>query len=59
MVAEDFRFLIARNSYTDVLKIGQWIKSLVRSSDIPPKSVISIPVEGSGKLSEGKLTGDN
>ena len=59
MVAEDFRFLIARNSYTDVLKIGQWIKSLVRSSDIPPKSVISIPVEGRGELSEGKLTGDN
>ena len=37
----------------------QWIKALVRSSDIPKKSVSSIPGEGSGELSEGKLTGDN
>ena len=36
-----------------------WIKVLVRFSDIPKKSVSSIPDEGSGELSEGKLTGDN
>ena len=36
MVAEDIRFIIPRNSYTDVLKdIAQWIKVLLKSSDIP------------------------
>ena len=39
--------------------MAQWIKAFVRSSDIPKKSVGSIPIEGSGKLSEGKLTGVN
>ena len=39
--------------------MAQWIKALVRSSDIPKKSVSSIPGEGSGELSEGQLTGDN
>ena len=37
----------------------QWIKALVRSSDIPKKSASSIPCEGSGVLSEGKLTDNN
>ena len=36
----------------------QWIKALVRSSDIP-KSVSSIPSEGIGELPERKLTADN
>ena len=36
----------------------QEIKVLDRSSDIPQKSVSSIPGEGSRELSEGKLTGD-
>ena len=36
--------------------MAQWIKALVRSSDVPKKSVGSIL---SGGLSEGKLTGDN
>ena len=39
--------------------MAQWIKILVRSSDIPKKSVSSISGEGSGELSEGKLTGGN
>ena len=38
--------------------MAQWIKALVRSSDIPKKSVSSIPCEGSGELSE-RLSGDN
>ena len=32
MVAEDIRLIIPRNSYTCM---AQWIKALVRSSDIP------------------------
>ena len=62
MVAEDIRFIIPWNSYTDVLKDTwhkRWIKMLVRSSDIPKKSVSSIPGEGSGELPVRKLTGDN
>ena len=39
--------------------MAQWIKVIVRSSDILKKSASSIPGEGSGELSEGKLTGDN
>ena len=39
--------------------MSQWIKSLDRSSDIPKKSVSSIPGEGKGELPEGTLTGDN
>ena len=39
--------------------MAQWVKAVVRSSDIPKKSVSSIPREGSGELSEGKLTVDN
>ena len=39
--------------------IVQWTKALVRSRDIPQKKKSSIPGEGSGGLSEGKLTGDN
>ena len=39
--------------------MAQWIKALVRSNDIPKKSVSSIPGEGSGEFSKGKLTRDN
>ena len=39
--------------------MARWIKVLVKSSDILKKSVGSIPGEGSGELSEGKLTGYN
>ena len=39
--------------------MAQWIKALVRSGDIPKKSVSSIPGERSGEPSEGELTGDN
>ena len=38
--------------------MAQWIEALVTSSGIPKKSVSSIPGEGSGKLSEGKITGE-
>ena len=53
-IAEDIRFIILRNSCTDVFKATrfQWVKALVRSS------VSSIPDEGSSELSKGKLTGD-
>ena len=60
MVAENIRFIIPRNSYTcSQGHMAQWIKALVRSSDIPKKSVSSIPSESSWELSEGKLTRDN
>ena len=39
--------------------MAQLIKAFVRPSDIPKMSVSSIPGEGSGELSEGKLTRDN
>ena len=34
--------------------MAQWIKLLVRSSDMPKKSVSSIPGEGSGELSDNR-----
>ena len=51
MVAEDIRFIIPRNSYTDVLKdTRHWLDPVTY-----PKSVNSIPGEGSGELSEGEI----
>ena len=57
MVAEDIKFIIPRNSYTDVFK-DTWHSRLLDPLTYP-KSLNSIPGEGSGELSEGKLTGDN
>ena len=51
---------IPRNSYTDVLK--DKLHSVQRrrlDALLYPKSMCSIPSEGSGENSEGKLTGDN
>ena len=46
MVAEDIRFIIPRNSYRGVLK-NTWLDIVTY-----PKSVSSIPGEGSGEPSE-------
>ena len=56
MIAEDIKFITPRNSYTDVIKdiSRYWLDTVTYS-----KSVSSIPDEGSGELSEEKLTGDN
>ena len=60
IVDEDIRFIIPRNSCTEVLK-DIWYSGQRRWLDpvTYPKSVSLIPGEGSGELSEEKLTGSN